>query len=651
MTVTKGFKSPISLASLNPNKDLVAISFKNTDFSVFRFSGESWSSIWSKLIDQASAIAWNPDGNSIAVASASNVSIYLLETGDTIYTFQVDAKALYLLWSTIIEDSRTETSLYKDPQILPLPFQKPGSDQLAQFSSKPLDILIIGDASGNITFSLYGIFHLGCIPQDGISLDQSSVRIVNATISPCLSSLTLLSQSSPHRHSLQTFNLSPLLLDNKTEITQLASRSSALNSNLVNLTSQIDQLSKDYSIYQKAWRAHRNGVRNAWNEITGIDAFPKEQFHELYATWSSTAEIQSLLIHHLSKGGGVGITRYERLCETNLANILSVGINVHVICMHLFTHLTNLSRIDQSSHSKSDQSPGNTKSHEHILEEGTRVLGELLSKVEEMLVRIDVERACLREWCKWCKVVVEYLNDSTATQELSLIDGRWVCRYLDMDESLLDEFFNEGFGNLKTSLRSLDQSMSLFFKNTARLLGNSVIHGSKRLLNEESFSVGRVLSFLNDEKDERNAGCIFYSMFSDSDFNYTAIVLKSSLYGKIVRSAHDDSSLATTISIDFSSTIPQGSTILDVQFYDVELLAVLALVKTEDDASKCLRIFMFSYGNADNGVAECARAIDVGMQVCENALLCCNAARQIVGVVGQKRVWIEIEDDEDDEIE
>lgn len=205
----------------NPNKELMIRIFDKT-LSLFRFTLESWSKVWSFIATESiTDLFFKPDGNSIAISSCSLISIISTETGLILHSFSVSNPSC-LYWS---QSSLDSTEIASKLSLFP-----PSKSNVVKPTQETLNLLLVGTESGQLIVSLFGIFILGTI--------KLNDKISSVCSSPLLDKLFISTRDALGNFTIHEYHLDNLLA-NKKKLIDLSATSIDLNVELTFMEHEI----------------------------------------------------------------------------------------------------------------------------------------------------------------------------------------------------------------------------------------------------------------------------------------------------------------------------------------------------------------------------------------------------------------------------
>ncbi|GES87459.1 anaphase-promoting complex subunit 4-like [Rhizophagus clarus] len=230
-----GVNDPIKLISMCPTMDLLAVCTETDSVWVARWFN-SLEKIWTlpaekHAEDKVEVLTWRPDGKVIALGYSSGaIRLYNVDKLEMIHelfpqstglkqTINSSSSAInFLIW--VQENERDDENVNEQqinylsthpvqrhlPKLNTIPRAKPISNLLGNINesyeneleddpSNLIDLLIAGDASGNLHLSVYGIYQL--LPLSISShIKSQSAKIIKASVTPDLSYIILFVRAS-----------------------------------------------------------------------------------------------------------------------------------------------------------------------------------------------------------------------------------------------------------------------------------------------------------------------------------------------------------------------------------------------------------------------------------------------------------------------
>ncbi|KAJ3214138.1 Anaphase-promoting complex subunit 4 [Clydaea vesicula] len=466
----KHFATKIELVSYCPTKDLFAIIQLDTNLILSRldFDEKDIKKVWENKFDyKITAVAFKPDGNSISVGFINgNVNIVSLETSEIINAFNLKNQITFLFWAEE-DNSNTSSNINqvldysvfekhaksiksKLPTPSPLPnsseFSKVGiSDSLntIEESSKTINILLICDSLGNLTFSLYGIFFLGSILIHGLSLDPSRFRIVQSSITSTLKTLSFLTIKKPPDDASKNEYLFQLLstefdlknlLRYKNELKMFSVKSFELNLDLLYLEEGFEICKKEFlnsfTINEKFFSLNKS----RWEECGGV-GFPMFEYLSLYLTGFPSQQFLSFLVNEL----GESVTSFL----------------IFVVLTNFVKDTVTLGKIDSDILHNSKKVYFNVSSTRYkkstTLDFDIKLIFECMTQVETLMILIECLLLYLNEEIKkfsefsaWLIKAVVLLSGAEHTANENDNQHEFVVEFLRTDclvETQLKKFF------------------------------------------------------------------------------------------------------------------------------------------------------------------------------------------------------------------
>ncbi|RIB17170.1 anaphase-promoting complex, cyclosome, subunit 4-domain-containing protein [Gigaspora rosea] len=468
----------IRLMSMCPTMDLLAVCTESGSVWVARWYN-ALEKIWTLPPSQdneetVEVFTWRPEGKVIAIGYSNGIiRLYNVDKLEMIHElFQKPLKSPssksfainFLFWvqetkkdSEIMNDATNDFSMSAHPvqKYLPrlntMPHAKPISkllgdlnesdeDDLDDRSSSSIDLLLAGDAGGNLHLSVYGIYNL-----QPISLSQhiqlKNTTIIKASVTPDLSLITLLIRTDDYSTSsastgfhkdrlfFVTFNTG-LLYTQKLEIRTLSQRYTAIKYLTDYIFKGIKQIESEYQDLKL--------LTNKFVESFQEEAKSKlsAEFARLLATGKPSALLEEYMESHLTKRAlkdweSKGQKIFDQMREY-------VNHYVRIGCERLIIELNAL--VGYSKWPQKFQKLGLDESFIHSC---VILAGCIISRLEKLNSIIDEEYINFLEFHQWLQFEfdnITSLEQNTNHEASPRVDVHKVSSYI--KNSLGKDFLN-----------------------------------------------------------------------------------------------------------------------------------------------------------------------------------------------------------------
>ncbi|OMO76546.1 hypothetical protein CCACVL1_15575 [Corchorus capsularis] len=350
----KPVASQIKIAEWNPEKDLLAMVTEDSKILLHRFN---WQRLWTISPGKCiTSLCWRPDGKAIAVGlEDGTIALHDVENGKLLRSLKSHTVAVVSLnWeedgqvirddSVLKYEDRTSRFFPPAPRVPRMPglvsgdtgFMDDSEDsfrELSNSSYQRFNILCSGDKDGSICFSIFGIFPIGKINIQKLSIptpfvnEQATYRLLHASISKVALSKDLChlivmcsgelkhDEIEPQERQLGLHGLHCLLLDTsifwkrKNELHQVAQQAS-------NIEDLIEVIRTSLSVMSKQWSDAMRTFHEKFDSLSrlivdhGLDSSPQEEFLSLLGGARTSPPIHQFLVNSL---GELGVKRVSKV--------------------------------------------------------------------------------------------------------------------------------------------------------------------------------------------------------------------------------------------------------------------------------------------------------------------------------------------------
>ncbi|KAG9305699.1 hypothetical protein G9A89_022621 [Geosiphon pyriformis] len=498
-----GVKEPIQLLTTCPTMDLIAVSTQGGEVWIARWF-EALEKIWtlparSFNSEKVEALAWRPDGKVLAIGYSSGiVRLFNVDTSEMIHElFQKPASLLlspssqwtndaekisainFLTWLVDKgdDDSQTTSMFYPSEEInyssthpaekyMPRLSTIPGSkiskvlgypsevdgENFEDEKTKSIDLLVAGDADGNLHLSVYGIYNL-----ESISLLEHTksmrARILNASVTPDLSLLNLLILMDGESNSSQLTSVlkrpnhyieltldTGLLHSHKPEIRILSQRYTIIKYLINYIVEGLKQMQSQYNHMKESAKAYTFPFQEVLGNHSSNTTLASE-FARLLATGKPSIILSEYIENRLTKRGlkdwdNKGLKSLEQIREF-------VHDYVRPGCERLLLQLTAL-----VGYSKWPQKFDQLGLTEKFVHSCVLLTGYMINRLEELLLAIEREYQNFMEFQEWLQAEFENLismDHGSGPEAPTHCDVDKVASYLknSLEKDVLDQYFVE----------------------------------------------------------------------------------------------------------------------------------------------------------------------------------------------------------------
>ncbi|XP_039115424.1 anaphase-promoting complex subunit 4 isoform X1 [Dioscorea cayenensis subsp. rotundata] len=377
----------VKMAEWNPEKDLLAMVTDDSKVLLHRFN---WQRLWTVSPGKSvTSLCWRPDGKAIAFGlEDGSISLYDVENGKLLRSVKSHSAAVICLnWEEDAQlDSNNTVYTYEDrttrffppppriPQISGLGSGDSGLmddledsfQELTTSSHQHFNILCSGDKDGFICFSIFGIFPIGNINIQRLSIcgslldKQTTYQLLNGSIqkvalSKNLCQLTVMSfgelvdgsllaertcvskhgnegetqmslheENSPIGLNCLLLNTS-IFLNRQSELHQVAQQASSIEDLVEVVRASLSVMSKQWSDAMHAFHEKFDSLSSLIIDH-GLDSSPPEEFLSLLYGSRTSPALHQFLVNSL---GEAGIKRVAKAVD-------SAGKELQtIICEHL----------------------------------------------------------------------------------------------------------------------------------------------------------------------------------------------------------------------------------------------------------------------------------------------------------------------------
>lgn len=360
----KPISSQVKLAEWNPEKDLLAMVTEDSRVLLHRFN---WQRLWTVNPGKCvTSLCWRPDGKIIALGlEDGTIAMHDVENGKLLRSAKShNASVTCLNWeenSGLIKDEsdvfeyedRTGRFFPPSPRIPQMPGLVSGESSmdgseytfqdLSNSSHQRFNILCSGDSDGCICFSIFGIFPIGKINIQNLSLSTpfadsdaihqlSNISINKVALSKDLCRLIIVGFGEPSNKrfkakekpvilhelvqtknassssddlfvGLHCFNLNTSIFHNrKNELHQVAQQAS-------NIEDLLEVIRASLSVMAKHWSSAMNSYHDKFDVLPslivdhGLDSTPQDEFLSLLCGARTSPALNQFLVSSLGESG------------------------------------------------------------------------------------------------------------------------------------------------------------------------------------------------------------------------------------------------------------------------------------------------------------------------------------------------------------
>ncbi|PKY42009.1 hypothetical protein RhiirA4_540055 [Rhizophagus irregularis] len=488
-----GVNDPIKLISMCPTMDLLAVCTETDSVWVARWFN-SLEKIWTLPAekhdeDKVEVLTWRPDGKVIALGYSSGaIRLYNVDKLEMIHelfpqstdpklkTNSISSSAInFLIW---VQENESDNENVNEQQInylsthpvqrhLPklntIPRAKPISnllgninesyeDELEDEPSNLIDLLIAGDASGNLHLSVYGIYQLLPLSiSNHIKSQACSAKIIKASIAPDLSYIILFvrasytspavkSKTSTNDKLVEVILNTGLLHARKNEIRTLSQTYTTIKYLTEYIFEGFKQIKAEYENMKSSAKIYIDKFQSVLLENDANSKLSAEFVHFL-ATGRPSSLLHKYLEMHLTKRG---LKDWENKGQKSFEQIREyIHHYVRPGCERLLLRLSTL--IGYCKWQQRFKGLGLSESYVRSIIVSTECL---INRLENMLNAIDEKYINFMEFQQWLQYEFDNISlvDHNQSQEAPpRIDISKVASYIksSLHMDFLDDYFEE----------------------------------------------------------------------------------------------------------------------------------------------------------------------------------------------------------------
>ncbi|ORX98889.1 hypothetical protein K493DRAFT_299660 [Basidiobolus meristosporus CBS 931.73] len=273
--------------------------------------------------------------------------------------------------------------------------------------SDTINLLIAADDFGNIYTSVYGVFDLGSKSTEKYAVPEAKkFRAIEGCASHDLSVFTLVysSLSDPNGDSKLgcSFSISfdtGLLHSRKREIRSLSSISTKVSFLLNYIQQSIKGMEEEYLGVTNLSKKHLERLEQILID-QGVDSNPVAEFANMLAKGSPSVCLNQFMQQDLTEKG---LRKWEKTTENGFIGIRSFAHEyVQPACIRLILYLDEIAGL-----SRWEERYTSIGLHEETVHSCVMLVGNFVGRLEELLLTIDAELKKFLNFTKWLQNVLQ----------------------------------------------------------------------------------------------------------------------------------------------------------------------------------------------------------------------------------------------------